>query len=87
MFIWVLNGEGREVAPIHDLHASESFHLQDNALIWTISLKNESTHELEIGDLALPIPLNAQNVWDKPETYTKRLIPHTLIAGNGSFLF
>jgi hypothetical protein len=87
MFLWGLNGEGREVAPIHDLHASESFHLQKNALIWTISLKNESTRELEIGDLALPIQFNTQYVWDKTETYTKRLIPHTLIAGNGSFLF
>lgn len=87
MFLWGLNGEGREVAPIHDLHASESFHLQKNALIWTISLKNESMRELEIGDLALPIQFNTQYVWDKTETYTKRLIPHTLIAGNGSFLF
>ena len=87
MYMWGLNGEGRKVAPIHDLHASESFHIQDNALIWTISLKNESTRELEIGDLALPIQFNTQYVWDKTETYTKRLIPHTLIAGNGSFLF
>ena len=87
MFMWGLNGEGRKVAPIHDLNASESFQLQNNALIWTISLKNESARQLEIGDLALPIPFNTQYVWDKTETYTKRLIPHTLIAGNGSFLF
>jgi hypothetical protein len=87
LFKWGINGEGRKVTPINDLQASESFRLEDNALVWTISLKNSSTHELEIGDLALPIQFNTQYVWDKTETYTKRLIPHTLIAGNGSFLF
>jgi hypothetical protein len=87
LFKWGINGEGRKVTPIDDLQATESFRLEDNALVWTISLKNSSTHELEIGDLALPIQFNTQYVWDKTETYTKRLIPHTLIAGNGSFLF
>jgi hypothetical protein len=87
LFKWGLNGEGRKVSPINDLQAIESFHLQDNALLWTISLKNSSARELEIGDLALPIQFNTQYVWDKTETYTKRLIPHTLVAGNGSFLF
>ena len=87
LFKWGLNGEGRKVSPINDLQVIESFHLQDNALVWTISLKNSSTRELEIGDLALPIQFNTQYVWDKTETYTKRLIPHTLVAGNGSFLF
>jgi hypothetical protein len=80
LFKWGLNGEGRKVAPIKDLQATETFQLQANALVWTISLKNASTRELEIGDLALPIQFNTQYVWDKTETYTKRLIPHTLIA-------
>ncbi len=87
LFNWGINGEGRKVAPINDLQARENFQLQDHALVWTISLKNASSRELEIGDLALPIQFNTQYVWDKTETYTKRLIPHTLIAGNGSFLF
>jgi hypothetical protein len=87
LFKWGINGEGRKVSPINDLRATESFRLEDNALVWTISLENSSTHELEIGDLALPFQFNTQYVWDKTETYTKRLIPHTFIAGNGSFLF
>jgi hypothetical protein len=87
IFKWGLNREGRKVNPISDFRATESFLLEDNVLLWTISLKNVSTRDLEIGDLALPIPFNTQYVWDKTETYTKRLIPHTLIAGNGSFLF
>jgi len=87
LYKWGINGEGRKVNPINDLQATESFRLQDNALVWTISLRNMSVRELEVGDLALPIQFNTQYVWDKTETYTKRLIPHTLVAGNGSFLF
>ena len=87
LFLWGLNGESRKVVPIQDLHATETFQLQNDALLWTISLKNSSSSELEVGDLALPFPFNTQYVWDKTETYTKRLIPHYLIAGNGSFLF
>jgi hypothetical protein len=87
LFKWGLNGEGRKVAPINDFEATERFQLQASALVWTISLKNASAGELEIGDLALPIHFNTQYVWDKTETYTKRLIAHTLIAENGSFLF
>src|SRR5260370_26222929 len=67
--------------------ASEKFQLQNNALVWTIWLSNNTDHELEVGDLALPLPFNTQYVWDKTETYTKRLIAHRLIAGNGSFIF
>lgn len=87
IFKWGINGEGRRVKPVPELHAQETFRLQGNALLWTVSLKNASAHELEIGDLGLLIPFNTQYVWDKTETYTKRLIPHTLVAGNGSFLF
>jgi len=87
LFELAVNGEGRQVIPIHDLQAQENFRLEDKALVWTISLKNMTSTELEVGDLALPLPFNTQYVWDKTETYTKRLIPHWLIAGNGSFLF
>ena len=87
LYRWNINRDGRNVTPIKDLLASETFRLKDSVLSWTISLKNATTHELEIGDLALPLPFNTQYVWDKTETYTKRLIPHFLVAGNGSFLY
>ena len=87
LFEWGVNGEGRQVSPIRDLQAHENFRLDNDALVWTISLKNVTDTQLEVGDLGLPLPFNTQYVWDKTETYTKRLIPHWLIAGNGSFLF
>lgn len=87
MFEWRVNDEQREVTPTRDVHARESFELKDRDLLWTISLKNTSSQPLEIGDLALPLRFNTQYVWNKTETYTKRLIPHSFVAGNGSFLY
>lgn len=88
IFQWRINGDaGDKINPIDGLEATESFHLEGDALRWTISLRNNTDHEIEIGDLALPLPFNTQYVWDKTETYTKRLIRHSFIGGNGSFVF
>jgi hypothetical protein len=87
IFEWRVNDEGKQVRAITDLRANEKFQLQNHGLLWTISLNNNTDHEMEVGDLALPLPFNTQYVWDKTETYTKRLIAHRLIAGNGSFIY
>jgi hypothetical protein len=87
IFEWRVNDEGKQVHAITDLRAHEKFQLQNNVLVWTISLNNNTDHEQEVADLALPLPFNTRYVWDKTETYTKRLIAHRLIAGNGSFIF
>lgn len=87
LFEWGVNGESRNVRPVDDLEATERFELRGNALLWTISLKNSTSRELEVGDLAPLLHFNTHYVWDKTETYTKRLIPHALVAGDGSFLF
>ena len=87
LFEWGINGEGRKVLPLRDLEARERFQLQDHSLEWTLFLKNRSNRELEMGDLALPLRFNTQYVWNKTETYTRRLIPHMLVAGGGSFVF
>jgi len=88
IFEWRLNGDpGTQVKPLRDLRTSEKFQLQNDALVWTITLRNDTDHELEIGDLVLPLHFNTQYVWDKTETYTKRLIRHSFVGGNGSFIF
>lgn len=87
IFEWRINDESKKVSPIQGLQAAEKFQLDNNALVWTIALRNDTDQEIEIGDLGLPLKFNTQYVWDKTETYTKRLIPHSLISGNGSFLF
>lgn len=87
IFEWRLNNESKRVDAITDLSIREKFQLQDEVLSWTISLKNNTDHEVEVGDLALEMPFNTQYVWDKTETYTKRLIAHPFIGGNGSFIY
>jgi hypothetical protein len=87
IFEWRVNNETRKVIPTQDLLVSEKFHLQGDALVWTMSLQNNTDHAIEIGDLGVPLRFNTQYVWDKTETYTKRVIPHSFIGGNGSFIF
>ena len=85
---WRVNtNDGRQVELQRDLDIAETFSLSDQALEWGISIQNRTGRRMEIGDLALPLPFNTDYVWDKTETYTKRLIRHSFIAGNGSWVF
>ena len=87
IYEWRINDEVKKVRPIEDLAVHEEFRLDGDALVWTISLQNNSDHELEIGDLGLPLKFNTNYTWDKTETYTKRVFPHYFIGENGSFIF
>ena len=66
---------------------SSRFQLQGNALRWEIRVANMGNGVLEIGDLALPLPMNTDYVWDHEETFKRRVFRHSLIAGHGSFLY
>jgi hypothetical protein len=88
LFQWRVNNQSaRTVTPIHDLRVTERFHLQGKALFWTMTLRNETNRELEVGDLGLPLPFNDRYVGNKTITYTRRVIRHSFIGGNGSFIF
>ncbi len=56
-------------------------------LRWEITVTNNTDVPLEIGDLALPLPMNTDYVWDHEETFVRRVFRHSLIAGHGSFLY
>ena len=85
---WRLNGEpARIVQPVDDLQASETFEPSGDALVWTITLRNPTDHPVEIGDLSIGLPMNRHYVGDKTETYTKRVIQHGSIAGDGSYIY
>ena len=88
IFEWRVNtSEGKKVEPVHEIDPTETFRLEDDALRWTITIRNQTTSPVEIGDLGIPLPFNTQYVWDKTETYTKRLIRHSFIGGGGSYVF
>ncbi len=85
---WRLNGEAaRAVQRADDFSASETFETQGNSLLWTITLRNPTNQPVDVGDFSVGLPMNRRYVGDKTETYTKRVIQHSSIAGNGSFLY
>lgn len=59
---------------------------QGNVLRWTIALRNTSSEPIEIGDLALPLPMHATFV-PKGSTSDLPVLKHSFISGHGSFLF
>ncbi|HEY4378827.1 MAG TPA: DUF5695 domain-containing protein, partial [Acidobacteriaceae bacterium] len=85
---WRLNGQpGRMVQAVDDLQATETFEPAGDALVWTITVRNPTEHIVEVGDLSAGLPMNRHYVGDKTETYTKRVIQHSSIAGDGSFVY
>jgi hypothetical protein len=66
---------------------SSGFRRQPQELIWEIVVRNTSDHALEIGDLALPLPMNMDYGWDHEETFVRRVFQHACVAGHGSFLY
>jgi Family of unknown function (DUF5695) len=58
---------------------------QGNLLHWTIALRNMSSDAIEIGDLALPLPMHSS--FNGKEPPTASVLKHSFISGHGSFLF
>jgi hypothetical protein len=88
IFEWRVNThEGKRIEKVSDLAATENFRLDHGALLWTIEVCNQTGRPIEIGEFAVPLPFNTQYVRDKTETYTKRLIRHSFIGGDGSYIF
>jgi hypothetical protein len=88
IYEWRVNtSEGKQVQPVSDIAPTGSFRLQNNSLVWTIEVANRSWQPVEIGDLGIALPFNTEYVPDKTETYTKRLIRHSFIGGDGSYIF
>ena len=69
------------------LHLTSQVCPTEHSLHWIISIKNQCTEAVEIGDLSLPLPMNTDYSWDHQETFVHRLCRHSFIAGHGSFLY
>lgn len=77
--------KGREAREAADLAASEDFRPDSSGLTWTIHLRNRSGRDLEIGDLAVPLPFDTS--YAGPDIGERRLIRHSFVGGDGSFIF
>ena len=67
------------------------FALQPSALIWTVELANLSAQEVELGDLALPLPISRGGRQRDGSGATNEtgpvILKHSFISGHGSFLY
>lgn len=88
IYEWRVNtNKGKQVAPVSEIATTGSFRLEGDSLIWKIAVRNETSQPIEIEDLGLALPFNTDYVPDKTETYTKRVIRHSFIGGDGSYIF
>ena len=61
------------------------FDVRDGAVVWTMTLHNTTSLPLEVGDLALPLPMNTEFQQGKPATAS--VLKHSFVSGHGSYLF
>ncbi len=88
IYEWRVNTDhGKDVEPVQDIATTGSFRLDGDSLVWTIEARNQTSTPIEVGDLGIALPFNTEYVSDKTETYTKRLIRHSFIGGDGSYIF
>ena len=83
---WRVGPERTVVLP-QDLAVSESFQLEGDQLNWTITLANNTAAPIEVGDLAVPTRMAEGTPGRRGDIYTQKLLRHSLIAGNGSWMF
>ena len=94
-----LAGSGMERIPSDDTYAIDyrvsdgeitltvglSYDFTDKGLIYSISLANESSCAVEIGDIALPFPMNGLFEWGKDPN--KCVLRHSFVSGHNSYMF
>jgi hypothetical protein len=67
--------------PAAALNLGIRFAVQGRTILWTLYLQNVSKQPLEIGDLALPLPMSGGGKGQPV------ILKHSFISGHGSFLF
>jgi len=71
--------------PVPDIAIGVLFETDGDSLIYTVSVQNHGERELEIGDLAIPFPMNSSFEWGtKP---VESVIRHSFVSGDGSYMF
>lgn len=68
------------------------FEVQAQAILWTFRLRNAGDQPVEIGDLAVPLPISRggpprQRAREQGGAGSPVIIKHSFISGQGSFLF
>ena len=62
------------------------FNVGDRTITWSTTVRNPTDSPLEIGDLALPLPINCNRPTRGAENLSPPVLKHGLVAGHGSYL-
>ena len=68
------------------LELSTGFVIGSDSIRWTITLRNSGSAPVEIGDLAVPLPMNTR-FGQRGQPPTAAVLKHCLVSGDGSFFF
>jgi len=79
-------GPDPKIVPVPGLQATQRFTLNQDLLDWTLTLRNDSSRSVEIGDLAVPFNF-AERTGALGDIYTKKLLRHSYVGGHGSFAY
>lgn len=66
---------------------TQSFKQTKGRIVWTLTVKNEGTSDVEIGDLALSLPMFDDYTRKAEETFERRVVRHAFIGGEGSWVY
>lgn len=64
-----------------------TFLVEEAALRWRVTVRNLSNRPLEVGDLAIPLPINPNREQVGREWVSVPVLRHGLVSGHGSFFF
>ena len=62
------------------------FAVEEDSIPWTITARNPTGRAVEIGDLAIPLPINPNRPRRGEENPSPPVLKHSLVAGHGSYL-
>lgn len=72
---------------LETLQVNQRFELNDESLDWTITLRNESSARIEVGDLGVPLQMAERTPGNRGEIYTQKLLRHSYVGGHGSWIY
>jgi hypothetical protein len=81
------SGAYAAVATNDEVRLRVGYGLRDGDLRWTIELTNRTDRPVEVGDVALPFPMDHDWTWDRETLYRQRVVRHSMVAGHHSFAF
>ena len=79
-------GQQPAIVPAPDLNSTQTFALAGEVLDWTLTVRNDGSRPIEIGDLAVPLSF-AERAGARGDIYTKKLLRHSYVGGHGSFVY